>query len=157
MRFDDVCSCLVALYRWSIVGQDCHALIGNLLALAENNPSIFSKVALGRRKLKSAANTKSWLADYLNAIRKIPGGEERIQINVAFSGSRGCPLPSPSTGLWINRTNFHALMAFFAAQIGSILCSLITGMAVGLLRNLSSARATSGASEFVLTAPPNTV
>src|SRR5690348_2068181 len=39
--------------------------IGELLTLAENNPSIFSKAALGRRKLASAANAQSWLTDYL--------------------------------------------------------------------------------------------
>lgn len=51
--------------------------IGNLLALAENNPSIFSKAALGRRKLKSAANAKSWLADYLKEAYVPKGGDFR--------------------------------------------------------------------------------
>jgi hypothetical protein len=39
--------------------------VGRLIALAESNPSIFSKDALGRRKLKSAADAQSWLTDYL--------------------------------------------------------------------------------------------
>lgn len=39
--------------------------IGQLLNLAESNPSIFSKPALGRRKSASATNSQSWLADYL--------------------------------------------------------------------------------------------
>jgi AbiU2 len=40
--------------------------IGILLALAENNPSIFSKAALKRRKLASAANAPSWIAEYMD-------------------------------------------------------------------------------------------
>jgi hypothetical protein len=51
--------------------------IGNLLALAENNPSIFSKVALGNRKLASAANAQSWLADYLKSAYVPKGADFR--------------------------------------------------------------------------------
>lgn len=42
--------------------------IGSLLALAESNPSIFSKTALERRKSASAANAPSWIADYMNSV-----------------------------------------------------------------------------------------
>jgi hypothetical protein len=39
--------------------------VGRVLHLAENNVSIFSKNALGRRKMASSSNAQSWLADYL--------------------------------------------------------------------------------------------
>lgn len=42
--------------------------IGILLALAENNPSIFSKAALERRKLASATNAPSWIVEYMNSV-----------------------------------------------------------------------------------------
>lgn len=41
--------------------------IGILLGLAQDNPSIFSKAALKRRKLASAPNAPSWIAEYMDA------------------------------------------------------------------------------------------
>lgn len=55
----------VALGR--IFDQDSAHNVGRLLKLAEDNPAIFSKAALGRRKMAASTNAHVWLANYLKA------------------------------------------------------------------------------------------
>lgn len=50
-----------------IFDQDSAHNVGRLLKLAEDNPAIFSKAALGRRKTAASTNAHVWLADYLKA------------------------------------------------------------------------------------------
>lgn len=59
-------STFVALGR--IFDQSSPHNIGVILALAEGNSSMFSKTALERRKLGSAANASSWIAEYMNSV-----------------------------------------------------------------------------------------
>lgn len=54
--------------------------IGILLALAQDNPSIFSKAALKRRKLASAPNAFSWIVGYMDtAYVPKPGDFRRLR------------------------------------------------------------------------------
>ena len=54
--------------------------IGILLALAQDNPSIFSKAALKRRKLASAPNASSWIVGYMDtAYVPKPGDFRRLR------------------------------------------------------------------------------
>lgn len=49
-----------------IFDQNSPHNIGILLGLAQDNPSIFSKPALKRRKLASAPNAPSWITEYMD-------------------------------------------------------------------------------------------
>lgn len=49
--------------------------VGTLIALAQNNPSIFSKAALERRKRRSSSNAHEWIDAYMASVY-VPKGSD---------------------------------------------------------------------------------
>jgi AbiU2 len=72
----------IALGR--IFDQDSAHNVDRILHLAQQNPQIFSKQALGKRKEASSSNAAEWLGDYLKtAYEPIPDDFRRLRKHVA--------------------------------------------------------------------------
>lgn len=76
------CGYFIALHRIFDTKQTHH--VGRVLALAKNNPSIFSTEALAQRKRSGSPNADEWLPDYLRRVH-VPTSHDFTRLEQSLS------------------------------------------------------------------------